>query len=203
MRKSGFLVAVLFHVILILIIIFFASKEGMLGKKMQTLAVTIVSKEKKIEQSKVEPPRIIPQAEIQKPIALDIPKPAVIETLSKVPQVSIAPPSVELPTVQFDDGAKKVKTISDPIELYRIYLEHAIKSCWNKPNIDDKGFEVWVEFFIDVKGMIIDKRVLSSSGNLKWDDSVRLDLKQITLFNKLPPKNFPMRFQVRFDTVEE
>ena len=54
--KVNLTISFIFHGILIVIVFFFAAREGLVGKKLKQLAVTMVPKEKKIEPPKEKPP---------------------------------------------------------------------------------------------------------------------------------------------------
>ena len=59
-----------------------------------------------------------------------------------------------------------------------------------------------MEVAIDSKGDISDPVWKKSSGNQRWDDSVRQALAATKSVDRPPPKSFPPRVVVRFDVVE-
>jgi len=206
MNKTNIIIAVVVHAILLFVIVFFASKEGMLGTKMKALTVALVPKEKQTEvvKPKVEPPK----SEIQQPTATT-PKVDVVQQnntpkINAAPPPAAVPPSVEMPSFQFSDGAKEVKNISDPIELYKNYIEYSFKSQWKRlDNINDEGYVALIELTIDNKGKVVDNKWLSGSGDIRWDSSVKEVFDKIKSLSRPPPKGFPTTFQVKFDTTIE
>src|SRR5215471_13786443 len=90
--KTNLIVSVVFHTVLIFSIVFFAAKEGMLGKKLKEITVTMVQKEKKPEPPKEKPPE--PKVEQPKP---EQPKMAVPQ--AKVETAAAPPPSDSAPAV--------------------------------------------------------------------------------------------------------
>ena len=193
------------HAVPIIGIGFFASREGMLGQKMKALTVALVPKEKppvvekpKVEQPKVEVPQpITPKQEIVQQTA---PPP---KTESVAPPV-VVPPASELPSIQFNDGAKDVLTTSDPIQLYKSQIEFSLRSQWKRPeNLHDENYVAMVEITVDNKGKIVDNKWLSGSGDSIWDSSVKKVFTEVRSISRPPPKGFPNTFQVKFDTANE
>jgi TonB family protein len=198
--KINLIISVTFHTALVVSIFYFAAREGLLGKKMRQLAVTMV-KEKPPEPPK---PKEEPKPEQPK---TDTPKPAVpqpVQTAAAPPPAdnapAVAPAAAALPSFAFDDGAKNVTSLNDPISVYKALVEHAVRSQWNRPeDMNDETFTAEVEFTIDNKGRITNSRWISGSGDSRWDNSVRNAVAKIQAIGKEPPKTFPSRFVVRFD----
>jgi len=199
-RSSVFIVISL-HIVAVLAITFFASKEGMLGKKMQSLSVALVPKEKPVEQPKPKvEEKIIDVASkqsIEVPKAVEQPQQKVETPIHQAPEA--VPQATQMPSFEFSDGAKEVKTISDPNELYKTYIERYLKSQWKLPETD--GI-VEIEMNIDEKGKILSSSFQVRQGQY-WEKSVLDLLKIITNFPKPPPKGFPLQFKIRFDTTME
>ena len=204
--KVNLTISIIFHSALILVVGFFAAREGMLGKKLKEITVTMVPKEKDPEppkekpvEPKVEPPKI---AQAPKPAA--VAPPPKVETAAAPPPVeapaAVAPAPVSLPAFQFSDGAHEVQSVSDPNTIYKALVEHALRSHWNRPDdISDDTFAAEVELTIDPDGNVNGYRWLSGSGNQRWDDSVKTALAQTKAISRPPPKGFPDTFPVRFD----
>src|SRR4051794_11922022 len=119
--KVNLIISTIFHSILVLAIFYFAAKEGLLGKKLKELAVTMV-KEKKPEPPKEKPPE--PKVEQPKPeeAKVAVPQPKAV-TVAPPPTGSdsapaIAPEATALPSFNFSDGAHEVQSISDPNGIY-------------------------------------------------------------------------------------
>lgn len=198
-HKRTFAVAGLLHALIIFPLIFFVSHEGMLGKKMQTLSVALVPKTKieepkpKAESPKMEVPKTAVPIELPKPVAQSVatPPPSVAST--------VAPTAVDIPSFAFNDGAKDVISTSDPIELYKMYMQTYIKSQWSTPEGFDKVTDVYIS--LDAEGNILSTTF--DQGNDKWDLSIASMFKRVKTFPKAPPKNFPLRFKIRFDMTEQ
>lgn len=201
--KVNLTISVIFHSTLILAVFFFAAREGMLGKKLKEITVTMVPKEKKPEppkekpaEPKVEPPKL---AEAPKSIAIAPPRAetAVPAPVSSAP--SVAPAAVSLPAFEFNDGAHDVQT-GDASSVYKGLVEHALRSHWNRPdNIEDDTFVAEVELTVDAQGNVAGYRWIKGSGNRLWDDSVKTAVAGTKEISRPPPKGFPPSFVVRFD----
>lgn len=187
------------HVIVILIAIFFASREGILGKKMKELSVVLVPKPKQEEVQK-KPSLPTPQIKIPeaKPIVQEVKEPSRLPEASKAP--TVAPTPVDVPSFQFSDGAKDVISSSDPIQLYKGYIERYIHSQWKTPDDEDKVTDV--EITINSQGEILSANWSPNSTD-PWDVSIVKVLKKVNKFPSVPPKGFPHTFTVRFDTTME
>jgi hypothetical protein len=207
--KVNLTISFIFHAVLIVVVFVFAAREGMLGKKLKQLSVTMVPKEKKPEPPKEKPPerKIEPPKTDQQPkVALAQPKvePAVAPPPAAPPPVAVAPmaapPAVNLPAVDFSDGAKAVQTLSDPNSIYKALVEHTLRSHWNRPeDIPDDDYVAEIELAVDAKGRISDSTWLTGSGDKRWDDSVKAVVAQTRTISRPPPKGFPPKFLVRFD----
>jgi len=205
--KINLIVSAIFHTILILVVFFFAAREGLIGKKLKQLAVTMVPKEKKPEPPKEKPP----EPKIEPPKAPMAPKMAMAPQRVEPPPTTAPPPppaesvvaapaAVSLPSFEFHDGAKDVQTISDANGVYKALVEHSLRSRWNRPeDMADDSFVAEVEMSVDSSGEIKDYRWLSGSGNKRWDDTVREAVAQTKAISRPPPKGFPQKFNVRFD----
>jgi periplasmic protein TonB len=202
--KVNLTISTIVHAALVGGLVFFAAKEGLLGKKLKQLTVTMVPKEKKPEPPKEKPPE--PKTEPPKPAESK----QTPQAPPRVEQAATAPPANDSPVVapaaaivsdfSFSDGAKANQTISDPNGIYKSIVEHAMKSHWIRDeSIDDSQLVADVELEVDSKGRITDTKWVSLSGNSKWDAAVKSAVAQTKALSKAPPKGFPSRFIVRFD----
>jgi TonB family protein len=200
--KVNLIISVVFHSTLILAVFFFAAREGMLGKKLKEITVTMVPKEKKPElpkekpaEQKVEPPKL---AELPKSIAIAPPKlESARSPVDTAP--SIAPAAVSVPAFEFNDGAHDVQT-GDASTVYKGLVELALRSHWTRPeDIDDGQFTAEVELTVDADGQVERSRWLRGSGDPRWDNSVKAAVAQTKSISHQPPKGFPSSFIVRFD----
>jgi protein TonB len=203
--KVNLTISTIVHAALIGALVFFAAKEGLLGKKLKQLTVTMVPKEKKPEPPKEKPAE--PKAETPKPA--ESPKatpqaPKVEQAAAPPPAANdtpvAAPPPAIVSGFDFGDGAKANQTISDPNGIYKSIVEHSLKSHWNRDeSIDDSQYVADVEVEVDSKGRITNTRWVSLSGNAKWDAAVKSAVAQTKALSKGPPRGFPSKFIVRFD----
>ncbi|HVV71943.1 MAG TPA: TonB C-terminal domain-containing protein [Verrucomicrobiae bacterium] len=210
-RTSRLSVAISFvvHGIFIGILVFLAAREGILGKDLKKIAVTMVPKEKPPEEKpKEKPPEPKPPVESAKTDSPKVaqpesPKPhqAPATTTASVPAVapSTAPPAAASPVFDFD-GGKAVETTSDPTVLYKGYVEYVLRSRWHRPEgVHDESFVAEVEVAINRDGRLLGTSWKKNSGNTAWDDSVRKALSDTPNVGRAPPKDFPLQVLVRFD----
>lgn len=207
--KVNLTISFIFHGILILVVFVFAAREGMLGKKLKQLSVTMVPKEKKPEppkekpaERKIEPPKTDqqPKVALSQPKVAPVAPPASGAPPPPAAALVAAPAAVNLPAVDFDDGAKEVHTITDPHAIYKALVEHTLRSRWNRPqDIADDDYVAEIELALDAKGRITDYNWLTGSGDKRWDESVKEVVAQTKNVNRPPPKGFPPKFLVRFD----
>jgi len=203
--KVNLTISFIFHSILIMVVFFFAAREGMLGKKLKQLSVTM-TKERKPEPPKEKPPepKVEPPKSDQAP-KMNVPAPKVETAAAPPPPAGMvppaaAPPAASLPEFSFNDGAKEVQTLTDPNAVYKALVEYTLRSRWSRPeDIADDTYVAEVELSVDTKGRVTDSRWLKGSGDKRWDDSVRAVVAQTKAINRPPPRGFPASFLVRFD----
>lgn len=205
--RVNLIISVVFHSILVGCIFYFAAKEGLLGKKLKELTVTM-EKVKKPETPKEKPaePKIEqPKTEEAK---ISVPQPK-LEAVAPPPAgagnaPAVAPAAVALPSFAFSDGAIDVQSISDPNGIYKALVEHTLHSYWDRPeDMADDAFVAEVELTIDKSGYVEDSRWVRGSGNSRWDQSVKDAVAQLKVISRPPPKGFPNQFVVRFDVESD
>lgn len=204
--KVNLVCSLVFHSALVLAVGYFAAREGMLGKTLKQITVTMAPKEKKPEPPKEKEKPAPPKVEQAK-----APEPA--KTVANVPppRAETAPPPVQdaapaaapaaavLPDMVFDDGAKQVQ-VGDANSVYKGLIEHAIRARWDRPeDMDDASFVAEVELSVSPNGELGAYRWVKGSGNNRWDNSVKAALAQTKAITTRPPKGFPPSFVVRFD----
>jgi outer membrane biosynthesis protein TonB len=202
--KVNLLISFICHALIVLAGFYFAARQGLLGKQIQKISVEMIkekppAKPKEPEKPKVEPPKIeqpkivaTPQAEPPKEAASAVATPP-----------TVAPPAAELPSFAFE-GGKAVETSSDPVQLYKGYLEYALRSKWQRPdNVADDSYVAEVEVTVDRKGQISDPILEKGSGDTRWDNSVKEVFKIVKGLDRPPPTNFPPHIVVRFDVQKE
>jgi TonB family protein len=207
--KVNLTISLVVHSVLVIGLIIFAAREGMLGKRLKEISVTLAPKEKKPEPPKEKPP--VPKIEPPKPVEapkLAVAPPPQVETAAPPPAQeaapSVAPAAVNLPAFDFQDGAKDVQSASDANTIYKGLIEHALRSRWNRPeDIADDQFVAEVEVSIDKDGNVTGSRWLKGSGNARWDNSVKAAVAATKAISRPPPKNFPGSFVTRFDVASE
>ncbi|MCX6921994.1 MAG: hypothetical protein NT154_02055 [Verrucomicrobia bacterium] len=96
--KMNLTISFIFHSILILVMFFFAAREGLVGKKLKLLAVTMVPKEKKPEPLKEKPAEPKPEtAKADQTPKVAAPQPKAETAATPPPPAMDAPPSVAPP----------------------------------------------------------------------------------------------------------
>ena len=198
--KVNLMISLAFHALLVIVVLYFAARSGLLGKQLKKITVTMEKEKPPVkppEPPKVEPPKEVPKAE---PPKVEMPK---VEAPPVVAPPAIAPPAAELPAFDFD-GGRLVQSSSDPVQLYKGLVEYALRSKWNRPtDMTDDNYIVEVEVSVSRDGQISDPQWKKSSGNTVWDDSVRQAIAATTSINRPPPTNFPPRITVRFDVQSD
>ena len=211
--KFNLLISLAFHLAIIFALVFFAAREGLLGRQLKKITIEMVKqtppeKPKEPVKPKVEPPKLetpklaaAPKIETAK---LEAPKPtgqAPPAALASAP-APVAPPAAELPSFEFG-GGKTVQTTSDPVLLYNAAVESALRSKWRRPtDIADDNFVAEVEVAVDHTGQLSDPVWKRGSGDSRWDESVRQAVSAAKAVDRPPPANFPSRVLVRFDVEE-
>jgi periplasmic protein TonB len=211
--KVNIIVSLVVHGVVIFVVFFLAAREGLVGKKLKQLAVTMVPKEKKPEPPKEKPPepKVEPPKSVETVKVAEQPPPPVQNTAPPPPSTPVttappvaAPAAVSLPAFTFNDGAKDVQSISDPNGVYKALVEHTLRSRWNRPeDMADDNFVAEVEVRVNPSGRILDYRWVSGSGNKRWDDSVKAAMEDTKSIDRPPPKGFPEKFDIKFDVISE
>jgi TonB C terminal len=201
--KVNLVISAVVHGALVIVLFYFAAREGFLGKKIQKISVEMVKekpleKPKEPEKPKAEPPKVEPPK---------VETPKVEETKVAAPLVVappvVAPPPADVPSFEFE-GGKAVNSESDPVQLYKGYIEYTLRSKWNRPeNLPDDNYVVEVGVTVDKQGGISHPVWQKGSGDAKWDDSVKEVFKVVPQIDRHPPTNFPPVVTIRFDVQEQ
>lgn len=200
--RANLIISTIFHAILLGLLFYFAARSGILGKKVQTITTTLIHEKKpelpkpKPEPPKVEPPKI-------EPPKIEAPK---METAKAPPPAAapvVAPPPADVPGFDFE-GGKTVETSSDPVQLYKGYMEYTLRQKWNRPeDMADENYAAEVAVNVGRQGDIQQTQWVKGSGNAKWDQTVKDVFKAVSSLDRPPPTNFPASVIIRFDVQEE
>jgi hypothetical protein len=202
--KVNLAISVTFHTVLVLALFYLAARQGFLGKQLQKISVEMVKekqpeKPKEPEKPKVEPPKVdTPKVETPKLVeAAPLPQSAAGVTAPP----AVAPPSADLPSFEFE-GGKAVETSSDAVQVYKGFLEYALRSKWNRPDdLPDDNYVAEVDIAVSRAGDISDPIWRKNSGDPKWDESVKKVFAAVSRLDHAPPTNFPPRVTIRFDVL--
>jgi hypothetical protein len=200
--RVNLVISFVFHAVLVGALVYFAAREGLLGKKIQKISVQMV-KEKPPEKPKEPEKPKIEQPKVETP---KVEQPKVEEARAAAPPVTapvVAPPATEVPGFEFE-GGKAVNSESDPVQLYKGYIEYVLRSKWNRPdNLDDDQWVAEVSVNVDKGGNLGGVTWQKGSGNSQWDQSVKDVFKRVQSIDRRPPTNFPPAVTIRFDVQEE
>jgi type IV secretory pathway VirB10-like protein len=202
--KVNLMISFAFHALIVVVALYFAARQGLLGKQLKKISIEMVKekppeKPKEPDKPKVEPPKV----ETPKPEP-----PKVVEEAKAAPPPTeappaVAPPAAELPAFEFE-GGKAVESSSDPVHLYKGYLEYALRSKWERPeDVADEKYVAEVEVAVDRNGELSNPVWEKGSGDARWDQSVKNVFKVVKSLDRSPPTNFPARVTIRFDVEEE
>ena len=95
------------------------------------------------------------------------------------------------------------ETADKRVRQHAFHARAQLDAQESPPDVDDKEFVAEIEVTVDRSGRVSQPEWKRSSGNKRWDDSVRAVLATTTAISRPPPTNFPPRFLVRFDVQEE
>jgi protein TonB len=200
--KVNLTISAVFHGLIIAALIYFAARQGYLGKKLREITVYKVKEEKPPPpppEKKVEPPKEIPKPVVTPKVA-EVPK-AVAPPVAAPPVA--APPANQVQDFVFNDGAKAVNSESDPVQLYKGYIEYTLRSKWDRPeDMTDDAYVAEVSVNVDPQGNLSQEKWLKGSGNARWDASVKAVLQTVASIDRRPPTNFPPSVVIRFDVEE-
>jgi periplasmic protein TonB len=201
--KVNLTISFIFHGLLVVALLYLAARQGDLGKKAKEITVFKVKEEK--PPPPPPPPKVVePPKEVAKPV---VEPPKEVEAKAPPPPAAaplVAPPSTEIPDFVFNDGAKAVNSESDPVQLYKGYIEYTLRSKWDRPeDLADDAYVAEVSVNVDPEGNLSHEKWLKGSGNARWDASVKAVLQTVANIDRRPPTNFPPSVVIRFDVEEE
>jgi hypothetical protein len=199
--KVNLIISGIFHTLLVIGALYFAAREGLLGKKMVTMTVFLEKEKPKevVKPKPVEPPKsIAPKPDDPKPILAKTIEPPKETAPPPSGSATVAPPAAEAPTLDFDGGREVVT--GDARTVYKELIQRALQVNWERPQgIVDHTNVTEVEVAVDKKGHISDPVFKQRSGRTDWDTSVLAAIKSTTSISVPPPSNFPPRVLVQFD----
>ena len=199
--KVNLTISAVVHGVIIIALIYFAAREGYLGKKIQTITVTKVVEKKPEPEKPKKPPKVEPP-KIEQP-KVEAPKVEVPKAAPTVAPPTVAPAAVDVPSFEFG-GGKTVLSENDPVQLYKGCIEYTLRSKWNRPeNLPDDQYVAEVAVNVDKQGKLGGITWQKGSGDAKWDQTVKDVFKNVTTIDRRPPTNFPPSVTIRFDVQEE
>ena len=208
--KLNLMISVGFHAVIVVGLVFFAARQGLLGKQLHKISIEMVKekppeKPKEPDKPKSEPPKVEPPknelAHAPKPEETH-PATTPPASVAVAPAPLVAPPPADLPSLVFD-GGKTVQTSSDPIQLYKGGLEYALRAHWTRPGgAKDDDYVDEVEISVDPEGNISAPSWRKNTGDAAWDAAVMAAVSSVKNIGRPPPKNFPPRITVRFDMAD-
>lgn len=199
------MISAIFHGVILAALLYFAAREGLLGKQIKKIAVEMVKEKPPEKPKELEKPKVA-KIDVPKP---DVPKVAEVAKVEPPKETapppastvapSVAPPAADLPAFAFE-GGKTVETSSDPVQLYKSLLQNTLRFNWDRPkDVDDHTNVAEVEVTVGNAGEISDPVWTKTSGQKAWDDSVRRAIASVGKVSRPPPKGFPSRVPIRFD----
>ena len=202
--KVNLTISLVFHSVLVGVMLYFAARQGLAGQKdpenlhpdgeRKAAGKTEGAGEAQggtafCESPKIEPPKVVEES-----------RPA---RHQRWPRPWWLRPTGELPGFEFD-GGKAVNAESDPVQLYKGYVEYALRAKWNRPdNLDDDTWVAEVRVSVDPAGHLGQPVWQKGSGNAKWDQSVKDVFTVVQSIDRRPPTNFPPQVVIRFDVQQE
>ncbi|HEY1661139.1 MAG TPA: TonB C-terminal domain-containing protein [Verrucomicrobiae bacterium] len=199
--KVNLVISFTFHLLLVLVMLYFAARQGWLGEPLKKISIQMV---KQKPPEKVKPPEQKPPPQVEPPKVAEAPKaPPKVEAPPTMAPPTVAPPATELPSFDFG-GGKEVISSSDPVQLYKSAIEYAMRSKWDRPeDMDDDKYVAEIQVSVSRDGSLSNPVWQKGSGNQRWDDSVRAVIRSVTSMDRPPPTNFPPDVVIRFDVQDE
>ena len=157
--KINLIISLVFHGLIVVALVYFAAREGVLGKQMKKLAISMEKekppeKPKEPEKPKVEPPKEdVPKLAVTPKISAPKDTAPPPTTTAIAPPVS-APPAVDVPSF-YVQGAS-VGT-GDAVTIYKGQIEASLKARWNRPeDLTDDGYVAEVDIAVGPDGQLSD-----------------------------------------------
>ena len=203
--KVNLIISLSFHGFLVLLVVYFAARSGILGHDIQTLTVRTEKEKvepKKEPEKKPEPPKDDDVKVTTLPVQT-APRMTSPTTTAMAPPPA-APPPVDVPAFDVSSGATVMD--ADPVTIYKGLIESKLRTRWKPPeelSEKNKDLVADVEVSVDASGRISNARLTKRSGNAQWDNAVSQAVAQTAEVGAKPPKGFPNQVVVRFDVAEE
>lgn len=206
--RANLIIALVFHALLVFVILYFAAQNGLIGERLKKLTVSMIKepppeKPKEPEKSVPEPPKEAPRETPPKMVEVAPASPPASAPPAVEPSSVMAPPPVDMPSFDFQDGARPVETAT-PARLYKGLVEYTLRANWDRPtDVADSNYFAEVEIQVNSSGQIIRDVWKRGSGDQRWDKTVRDAIARTRELNRPPPTGFPDKVLVRFDTATE
>ena len=176
--KVNLMISFAFHALIVLVALYFAARQGLLGKQMKKISIEMVKekppeKPKEPEKPKVEPPKMEPPR----------------WSRNQSGGGSQGRAATGQRHRQWwrrrrrncrrsnSKAARRWKPVPTRCYLYKGYLEYALRSKWQRPdNVADDNYVAEVAVTVDRTGQISNPVWEKGSGDAQWDDSVKAGL---------------------------
>ena len=192
------------RVALVVVLLYFAARQGLLGKQIQKISVEMV-KEKPPRETQGAGKAQGRTAQRNRPKWCRRPKGRGAQSQAPPPAAppTVAPPAAELPSFDFD-GGKAVDSSSDPVQLYKGVLEYALRSKWDRPdNMDDDDYVAEVQVAVDRDGQHQRSGLAERLRQHALGRFGAQAIDAVTSMDRPPPTNFPPHVVIRFDVQQE
>jgi len=186
------------HVVVIAALLLLASKEGLIPHNPLTVFF-----ERKPKPESPKPPTRMPEKPAVKPEVVPAPEIAPVPATRQSAQTVVVdraapPPSADGVVIPGFTPEGDV-VAGTPVEAYRSYVERKLKSGWQEPGNINGDPKTIVELSVTPDGKISTYDLIQSTGDRRWDDSVKGAIKSSEDLGRTRPAEFPERIQVRFD----
>ena len=203
--RPDLVISIFFHLIVFLgLLLFFLIKSCSKEKTVYVFEIIETSEQSLvIPQEKVKPkskPFITDKKEIAPIKRMDYEQ-FLEENAKTKPQTQVKPlPKFQVQPAQQTENKPHQPLKSSAIQKYGLDVFRQISAQWNKPSVNyGKNLSVKVQFVVFSNGRIQSVRIIESSGNANFDQSILNVFKAIVQFKPTPSKQdetFVMNFQL-------
>ena len=189
--KVNLMISFAFHAVLVLVLFYFAAREGLLGKKLKKIAVQMV-KEKPPEKPKSPEPQ---KSNRRRPSRRKLKRPKLSKRQKCKRRLSSHRRWLRRRTARCrrlnSAAARPSRPSSDPVQLYKGYMEYVLRQKWNRPDDEaDDDFAAEVAVSVDRQGNIENSTWLKGSGDDRWDATVKQVFNVVKTLTARRPRIF-------------